>query len=410
MNLSEQEKKLAQIERHCKELAREKRYDEIFETYGKEKYYKYVSKNERLKDAEKLYNRGDWLLLYEKHYDLYEKYLPKMREIDIMKETGSKPKGVLERLKYFIKIKIAPFFLSTLLLPGRINVTFSIMRFLNKYSHYTESNEYTKYLEEYTEKIRKLNLSNIDLIVQLFYDQNKQIWEDGYRATNDIEYIWGNWDIAFFEGEGEVCRDIAGDFANKLRILMPECNPRNVFVARSDDGEFSPFNTSYKIINDINGAIGRISGNHIVTAIDINGITLILDPTWQAIGILTKSGETVFISSYYSMEKIKDFQRPILQMAFGRPEEIASSINAYVQGYMIDFDEEREKYEDTLAKFGQERFQEAYQAACDRDQKEQNGGYREKVVPQVKVEATAIQQNGVNGNTINKDNSGEVFR
>ena len=97
-------------------LLKKKNYDEIFTKYGQNIYSKSVPYKVRKKDADNLFEQGRYEEIFRKHgYIKYENYLEKMREIDVLTETGSKPKATIERIKYWFKIKFAPFLLSAAL-------------------------------------------------------------------------------------------------------------------------------------------------------------------------------------------------------------------------------------------------------------------------------------------------------
>lgn len=217
-------------------LLENKKYDEIFVKYGQNIYLKTVPYKVREKDVKNLFEQGRYEDIYLKHgSNKYEKYLDKMREIDVLTETGSKTKGVIERIKYWFKIKFAPLLLSAGLAVASTPFTTSLgvnaIEIENAIEYAEKIEEYDEYIQKYAKKIKNMNLTDTQIFVKVIYDMWKEI--KGYAVPENeiIGYLRLTLGI---EGIG-VCRNFADDITAKLNAINPDYNARNLVVYMKDN-------------------------------------------------------------------------------------------------------------------------------------------------------------------------------
>ena len=80
-------------------LLKEKKYDEIFNSYGQNIYCLYVPKKYRKKEIKELLKQGRFEDIYRRYgAKIYNKYVHIMKQYEIMYETGNKPKSIFERI------------------------------------------------------------------------------------------------------------------------------------------------------------------------------------------------------------------------------------------------------------------------------------------------------------------------
>lgn len=291
-----------------KALKKAKKYDEIYEKYGSEIFIKNTPQRYRSKNAKQLFKEGRYTDIYEKHGEKqYDKFLYKMMAREVYNETGSRPKSILNRVKNAVLHRIAPVALSFLFItPPTMGTTIGVMmdnaKRENGIMFSEEIEKYNENIDEYAEKIRAMNLTDVQLFMKLMDDMWKQI--DGYKYPDEPD-LAGYFRLTLQRENGGVCRHFADDITAKLNAINPEYNARNLVVYISDN-DYNFANIERKIIesnetvvenNDENkneekgtsfdDIATKIIGNHMVTAVDIpdKDITLILDPTNPGIGV-----------------------------------------------------------------------------------------------------------------------------
>ncbi len=293
MNLIEQIKKQLQTRKRCKQLVKDKMYDQIYIEYGYDIYYKYVPRNIRRQDAKQLFEKGEWLELYAKHRYDYNSYLPKMREIDVISETGCKQKGIKERMKYKVKKDAIPIMLSMAMIPPYM-IKLSALKndsFREKNERIVEDSldEYNEYIQKYAEIINSMNLTDFQILVKIMFDIAKESQKNN-REQNSIQVneYFGYERLYFYSGGKGVCRHKADDMVAKLNVINPDFNARvvNTFLYSKEESL-----EEYDIKE-------KIKGNHAVVAVDITtpNCTLILDPEWKTISVLDR-GKIKYISA-----------------------------------------------------------------------------------------------------------------
>lgn len=287
-----------------KNLIKNKKYNEIYLEYGKEKYHKYASAKHKKQDIINLFKEGRYLYIYTKYYDdTYDKLTLKMMRNEMLLENKNKYYADL----YDIKIKIKKTLISiNLVMSGVIGILgkFEIDKYIdykfNEIEYSKELDIYNQRVEEYAKNINKKNLSDLEIFMKVTDD----MWNDieGYGDPNlDVLYFWR---LDFNEPNGVgVCRNMADDVSAKLNAINPDYNARVVIVYLeqcprdyADINKKISFSFSKNENQTSNSSPETLTGNHAVVAVDIKdkGITLILDPTNPSISILRDGGIYTF--------------------------------------------------------------------------------------------------------------------
>lgn len=372
-------KELAQTEERMNEILSLRKeakndtskYDEIFYKYGQEIYNEVVPEKYRKKDINKLLKQGRLFDIYLKHGEYaYEDNIHKMRQIDIYNETGSEMRGMLYRLGHTIKHKIAPLIVSLSIAPtwfgvklyeeARNEETENAIKYAN------EIEDYNKKIVSYAEEINAMKLSDIQIFMKVMSDMWEEI--DGYSKDITINPA-GYFRITLNEEKRGVCRHMADDVTAKLNKINPKYNARNVYVYVNSDGGYEFANIPIKVLESdetifkkekgekgaeeekeeksdfedgisIKFDIAKITGNHVVTAVDVPSkkMTLILDPTNPGIGVFTKGGIYMFNAS-----EEKEFKtREIGQVIFAGGESFLELSKTELESFLIS-DSEVEK-------------------------------------------------------------------
>ena len=282
-------------------LRKAKEYDKIFEVYGQSIYKISVPVGYQKKDIKNLIKSGRFEDVYRKYgTGVYNEKIGEMLQKDVYNETGNKPKSVFKRVKNALIHKIAPVVLSsTLLIPPATVVSFDYnMKEIQKENAIEFAKEIEKYdqkISQYTNEIKNLNLTDVEIFMKLMSDMWNNI--DGYKTPQ--KEILGYPRISLETENIGVCRNFADDLTAKLNLINPEYNARNISVyMKSEDYNLAniPRNIIEKNETTANEEnenqknefdYKQIIGNHLVTAVDIpdENITLILDPTNPSIGV-----------------------------------------------------------------------------------------------------------------------------
>lgn len=297
-------------------LRKAKEYDKIFEQYGQRIYNLAVPSSHRKAEIKTLLEQGRFEDIYFKHgKNAYDDNIYKMQAMDVYNETGSKPKSILNRIKNVVKHRIAPVFLSTMLLAPPVTGTVldsGVKKFKteNAIIYAQELENYNKKIETYASEVKSMNLTDIQTFMKVMSDMWKEI--DGYATPeNDI--------MGFLrltlDGEGKgVCRHFADDVTAKLNEINPEYNARNITVYMSEN-EYNLANIDRTIL-ETNETVAeknseeslvqeentidftKYAGNHMVTVVDVpdQNVSLVLDPTNPGIGVF-KDGKVYMFST-----------------------------------------------------------------------------------------------------------------
>lgn len=301
-----------------------KRYTSVYLLYGKEFYLRNVPKKIRKKDLYDLYEDGRFITIYEKHgEEAFRKVESKILSKDVEYETGNRVKGELYEIKKSFKdtMKKGLATLTGIVIGGNgLALLASETERRNQFKkNVQEISEYVNSINEYAENIKKMNLTDTEIIMKVMDDMWNSI--DGYgEPKKDILGYFGV-DMSD-ENRVGVCRNMSDDFARKVNAINPKYNARiiavyatmdadNIALANiertevsseekdnydeTDTDKITPTNV---IIGIINGVIESTVGNHTVVLMDIpeDNTTLIVDPTNPAIGIY-KNGDIQMFNS-----------------------------------------------------------------------------------------------------------------
>lgn len=307
--------------RRRNELKEKGDYDSIFEEFGPTVYRKSLPKKDRKEEIKRLKEEGNLDVLLDKYGDKYENYVDMKRtEID----TGSKVLSVLNRAKNIFKRKIAPIALSaSLLLPAQTVTLGYVMDEASQNSQITymqEIEDYNSRMMPYAQKIKSMNLSDIQIIMKVVDD----MWSDieGYGEPQKTEMGIERVEFAKKDGVG-VCRNMADHVTTVLNEINPKYNARNVAVKLEGNGPITLANIDRNIIETNDTVLGENEekgvsdkflnytiktlrnvaedaiGNHLVTAIDLphENLTLIIDSTNPSIGVFKNGNIHMFWSN-----------------------------------------------------------------------------------------------------------------
>ena len=296
-------------------LRKNKEYDKIFEVYGQRIYNVAVPSRVKRKEIKQLIKEGRFEDIYRKYGDkTYNEHINEMMQIDIYNETGSKPKSIFNRIKNVLLRRVAPIALSAAILTpavgaGTIDVMSRIDKEKNAIEYAREIDDYNRKIQKYAEEVNSMHLTDTQIFMKLMKDMWSEI--DGY--ANPSEEIEGYFRLSLdSEGVG-VCRNFADDMTAKLNAINPNYNARNL-VVYADENSYKIANIERNIIEDNETVVGetdtkseqnlnsfditKLTGNHMITAVDIpdKGITLTLDPTNPGLGVV-KDGQIHLFST-----------------------------------------------------------------------------------------------------------------
>ena len=172
---------------------------------------------------------------------------------------------------------------------------------INAMNYASEIEEYDKKLAAYAQEVRKLDLTDIQLVMKVMDD----VWDDDIAYAYPENLINGYERLSFQEEGVGVCTSLSDDFTAKINAINPEYDAKNLVVFMTDDA----FNNQVYETVDINRNIKetsdaestsivkaslheKIYGNHVVTKINIpdEDYDIIVDTTNLSIGTI-KNGK-----------------------------------------------------------------------------------------------------------------------
>lgn len=311
------------------QLMKEKKYDEIYQKYGRETYLRVVSNKHQIRDIDKLMDEGRFFELYEKYGEkIYRDYLREMKKVDVENELGIKFKfnnylffeNMTQNLK-IIRNQAAKVMLGLTIVSGGFSTMIS-----SQYDQVIENNskvyqseikDYDEEIKTYAEHINSMNLSDLEIIMKVMNDMWNSI--DGYKIPDMYDAIGYPRLALYMDGYG-VCRNMADDFTARMNAINPNyeaCN-LNVYLKEAEinnirrttlvnyntiaDNSEQEENIDYK-----SEIISNLTGNHMVSCVKLkeDDVLLIVDPTNPSIGVL-KNGEITMLSNQMMKEiKIK---------------------------------------------------------------------------------------------------------
>lgn len=216
-----------------KQLLKDKKYDEIFEKYGREIYARVIPPKVKKAEIKRLLEKGRYEDIYRKFGEkVYNSHLIQMRKNDVQTETGSKYKGSIEEFKYWLKIKFAPILLSAGLLfsssmPVLISTTAQSIKRENEIEYSEEIEEYNEHLKEYAKEIQSLNLTDTQIFVKLMYDLLNEI--EDYRTPKKY-YAYGIDGMAVEKEKVGLPINVSANLADKLNAINPDFKAKSLPV------------------------------------------------------------------------------------------------------------------------------------------------------------------------------------
>lgn len=317
MNTKEEKKIIKDIKKEVKTKKtkdeKSEYYEDVYHIYGKDIYDKVIPKKYKKADIKKLLKENRFQDIYFKHGKKeYEKHLGYMKQQDIIYETGNKPKGffskLLHNIKNTTKKRLIPAALGIAISSASLPIIAETDIQSNRQKYSSEIEDYIQNIEDYGEKVKKMNLSDLEVSMKVMDDMWKNI--KGYdNPKKDVVGFLGL-DLATEDGVG-VCRNMADDVARKLNAIDEAYNARIISVYMGD-GEFNLANIERNIIyrndtaqennnenrNESTPSIdkAKILGNHVIVAFDSkeDNVTLLLDPTNPGVGIYKNGEITMF--------------------------------------------------------------------------------------------------------------------
>lgn len=293
-----------------RKLKQEKKYDQIFIDYGRLAYENYVPIQYRAEDLSKLIKEKRYEEIFNKYGEKIYKEIAEKSMFKEIKAAKGNIRAILWKIRHEVKklgIRLGVAFLGITAISSTEN---HLVIQVNKVKYESEIEEYNKKISDYAKKINSMNLSDIQIFMKVIDD----MWNNIKGYARPEKNIWGylELDLATEEGYG-VCRNMASDIAKKLNEINPEYNARTINVKINKDGIYEIADVNVKILNhgqeiqneeekekvfDFDKIITDISGNHVVTLVDLqkDNITLVLDPTNPGIGIYKNGKITMFNS------------------------------------------------------------------------------------------------------------------
>ena len=335
---------LLETYRDILKLAKEKKYDEIYEKYGSDAYFMFAKEKHKREDINTLEKNNEFRKMYEKYgnsekyakkaynrhikklakegkyleiqsiyeFDHYNKYKYKMYKSDLLEETYNFRANYLLIKKIVVSniIRLAAISSSVIVLAGALLESTRSSFYQNIVAENQETLDiYNKKIANYADEINALNLDNdLDVVMKVMND----MWSDASYGLpeNDYSQLFR---LAFTGENGVgVCRHLADDFAARLNAINPDYQAELMSVYIYD--AYARNNIERHIIesnetvvsdnsnenneNDVVEEKDDILANHAVCIFKPLGkdYYLVVDPTNPAIGVINNGKIYMFTS------------------------------------------------------------------------------------------------------------------
>ena len=331
---------LLETYRDILKLAKEKKYDEIYEKYGSNAYFMFAKEKHKREDINTLEKNNDYKTMidkygftehyakkeYKKHakklikdgkfievqllygFDYANKYKYKMYKSDLLEETYNFRANYLLIKKIVVSniIRLAAISSSVLVLAGALLESTRSSFYQNIVAENQETLDiYNKKIANYADEINALNLDNdLDVVMKVMND----MWSDASYGLpeNDYSQLFR---LAFTGENGVgVCRHLADDFAARLNAINPDYQAElmsvyiyDAYARNNIERHFAESTTNQTVINDENDVVEEkddILANHAVCIFKPLGkdYYLVVDPTNPAIGVINNGKIYMFTS------------------------------------------------------------------------------------------------------------------
>ena len=342
-----------------KQLKKDKNYHAIYVNFGRIAYLNNIPRSYRKKEIKKLKNEGRYEDIFNKYgEEEYNKILLHAC-VQEMKEAKGPLKayswGILQRIKMFTKqvgIYTASMLLgfsAILIEAGQEKIDENGVKYEKEIENYNEN------ISQYAEEVKKMHLSDLQIIMKVMDDMWNNIQGYGTPQKDILGYL--ELDLATKDGYG-VCRNMASDMAEKLNKINPKYNARTMNATIVEEGNYHLADIELKSVEfnenleeDDRGlnqtlnenirqekeraileligeplaeGLKNITGNHMVTLIDIpeEDVILVVDPTNPSIGLykngkikmfnsdkeyVTNEVSTMLFNGYEGIETVEDF-------------------------------------------------------------------------------------------------------
>lgn len=392
-----------------KQLRKQKKYDEIFINYGRKEYIKNTPRSYQKKEIRKLKNEGRYEDVFCKYGENeYNELLLHARTQEIKEAKGflkAYSWGCLQRIK-MLMIYIVSVFLGTSAL-----VMNSAQMLINEngVKYEKEIEDYNENVDKYAEKVKKMQLNDLQIIMKVMDDMWNNI--QGYGVPQKDIFGYMELDLATKDGYG-VCRNMASDIAKKLNQINPKYNARTINVTIVAEGNYyladietkelglneNPEENAIGINENIEERkdtiletgrevrkeiLGKVLGNHMVTLIDIpeKDIILVADPTNPSIG-LYKNGKIKMFNS--DKEYVTNEVSTTLYKGYDGLEPVEDFVDSFTND---------KSYEKLKEKYGVEQQNEAleYVRNLEKEKEEYKESLKIGYLPQISVKVSNHQ-------------------
>ncbi len=213
-----------EIKREIKLLAKQKKFDQIYEEYGPYHFRRCVSIEFKILDVEKLVKEEKFEKIYEKYGETYQTMQEKYG-IGEEDENLLAKKTFWKSIKRTFLITFIPSFLGSFLSSHVLAPAFFADRAIkdNAKKYEKEIKEYEEKIKEYSKKFDPKTQSDMEIIMRTMKDMHETIRGYGTPEIDATGYL--GIDVMDKDGIG-VCRNMAPNIADKLNAINPEYNAR----------------------------------------------------------------------------------------------------------------------------------------------------------------------------------------
>ena len=225
-----------------------------------------------------------------------------------------------------------------------------------------EIDEYLDQVEKYGKRVKRMNLSNIQLFMKVMEDMWKNI--QGYKSPKLFKEKNAMMDLVLAtDDKSGVCRNMAPYVARRLNAINPEFNARVAVVYYSIFVKgYKKAKMKRKLIKDSFEGLGertidsikKRTGNHVIVLVDSkeDNAIIALDPTNPGIGVLIEGriymfNEKKYRKSTYVLKEIATTVQANQQktnLGFSKLDGINDYNNSWEPWANKNYDRLRRKY------------------------------------------------------------------